>query len=259
MKLIYMVVLFSSMLFGMQKQIILGSYTLESNGLNAVKHVEKQIANDEKLKSIMEKSSANVMATRVSSYTVVSINAFETYSDLVPAMEVFKTYYKDAFSLNYPTKGFLEKESFQVVVKKAKKEQGTAKEIPTTTKVAKVTKAKEVKVTHTSNPEEKELGIVEKILLAQAAMLEKERLDEAKEEVIVEKKSYSAPVNETSYADEELNEESNKKPMERTYTVVDNGDGLSQLDYNILIGLIILVMMIGGFIIFYKIKKDEEK
>lgn len=236
MKLIYMVILFSSMLFGMQKQIILGSYALDSNGQNAVQNAQKKIDNDEKLKTIMEKNSAKVMATKVSNYTVVSVNVFETYSDLLPAMEALKPYYKDAFSLNYPTKGFLEKESFQVVVKKAKEEDLEVNEVKAITNVKK-TETKQEKI-----------GIVEKILLAQASMLEKERLDESKEEVVA-KKVQQVPVNAIDYVEQ--------KPMKRTYTVIESESTFSQLDYNILFALIILVLMIGGFIIYNKVNKDE--
>lgn len=242
MKLIYMVVLFSSMLFGMQKQIILGSYALESNGLNAVQNAQKQIENDEKLKTIMEKNSAKVMATRVSNFTVVSVNVFDTYTELLPAMQVFRTYYKDAFSLNYPTKGFLEKENFKVVTQKANEEK-------------EIRKLKEVEATST---QKQEIGIVEKILLAQAAMLEKEelvksrdKLAEVKEDARGERlqSTQSIQGDEDSYTDSE--------PMQRTYTVVEGEDGMSQLDYNLLVGLILLVLMIGGFIIYNKVNKDE--
>lgn len=237
MKLIYMVILFSSMLFGMQKQIILGSYALDSNGQNAVQNAKEKIQNDEKLKTIIEKNSAKVMATKVSNYTVVSVNVFETYSDLLPAMEALKPYYKDAFSLNYPTNGFLEKDNFQMVVKKAKEEERNAKKVKAT---------EEVKVLDTKQ----EIGVVEKILLAQAAMLEKERLDKSEEEAVV-KKIQRVPVYETDYVE--------KKPMERTYTVIESESTLSQLDYNIIFGLTILVLLIGGFIIYNKVNKDETK
>lgn len=237
MKLIYMVILFSSMLFGMQKQIILGSYALDSNGQNAVQNAQKKIDNDEKLKTIMEKNSAKVMATKVSNYTVVSVNVFETYSDLLPAMEALKPYYKDAFSLNYPTNGFLEKDNFQMVVKKAKEEERNAKKVKAT---------EEVEVVDTKQ----EIGVVEKILLAQASMLEKERLDKSEEEAVV-KKIQRVPVYEIDYVE--------KKPMERTYTVIESESTLSQLDYNIIFGLTILVLLIGGFIIYNKVNKDETK
>lgn len=237
MKLIYMVILFSSMLFGMQKQIILGSYALDSNGQNAVQNAKEKIQNDEKLKTIMEKNSAKVMATKVSNYTVVSVNVFETYSDLLPAMEALKPYYKDAFSLNYPTNGFLEKDNFQMVVKKAKEEERNAKKVKAT---------EEVKVVDTKQ----EIGVVEKILLAQASMLEKERLDKPEEEAVV-KKIQRVPVYEIDYVE--------KKPMERTYTVIESESTLSQLDYNIIFGLTILVLLIGGFIIYNKVNKDETK
>ncbi|MDQ7060782.1 MAG: hypothetical protein Q9M43_06460 [Sulfurimonas sp.] len=106
MKFIYVMVLFSSMLLAMQKQIILGSYSVESNGLNAVKTVEKQIENDETLKMLMHKNSAAVMSTVISGYTVVSVNIFDSYSSLLPAMKVLKNYYGDAYVLKYPTDGF---------------------------------------------------------------------------------------------------------------------------------------------------------
>jgi len=245
MKLLVMVVLFSSMLFGMQKQIILGSYASQSNGFNAVKKAQEQIDNDEKLKTIMKNNSAKVMATQVSDFTVVSVNVFETYSDLLPAMKAFQTYYKDAFSLNYPTKGFLEKENFQMIVKKAKKEEVAVKEAKAVAEVETEEVVKEKETTATK----KEVGIVEKLLLAQAAMLEKEMLNEQKKEVVV---------NKVQNVEEYEEDYSSPQVLERTYTVIEDENSLSQLNYNILIGLVLLVLLIAGGIIYTKVINKVE-
>lgn len=122
MKFIYVMVLFSSMLFGMQKQIILGSYSVQKNALNALVTVQNQIKNDEKLKILMERGSVKVMSSLNSGYAVVSVNIFTSYTDILPAIKLFKTYYKDAYVLKYEVEGLMEQESMKEIEKKVEED-----------------------------------------------------------------------------------------------------------------------------------------
>ena len=231
MKIIYVMVLLSSMLFAMQKQMILGSYSIEKNGLNAVLIAQKQVQNDEKLKSLMENGSLEIMSTKISDYTVVSVNIFSTYTDLLPAMKVFKTYYGDAFALNYPTKGFLQKESMKEVEKKA---------------------AQEALQNEALLAEEK--SIEQEILDKQSLADEEEakRLADLESQVIVveeieiaieEPTSIEKIQNLDSFVIETPAKEENKIALENYY----------------LIGaLAFLVLLIGGLIIYKKTSKEDE-
>ena len=123
MKFIVLLMIFTSILFSWQKQIILGSYSVESNGKRALSTIDKQIKNDILLQSFMEEHSLRTMNTVISGYTVVSINAFDSYTALLNTMNVLKRYYGDAFVLKYPTKNISMAENMEDIEKKAKVEQ----------------------------------------------------------------------------------------------------------------------------------------
>ena len=127
MKLILMILMLSSILFSWEKQIILGSYSVVSNGERALKTIDKQIKDDLQLQAFMKENSLRTINTEISGYTVVSINAFESYTSLLNTMNVLKVYYGDAFVLKYPTKNIAAKENLAEIEKKAIVEQAVAK------------------------------------------------------------------------------------------------------------------------------------
>ena len=123
MKFIFMLFMLTSLLFSGQKQIILGSYLVQSNGKRALETLDKQIQNDIQLQDFMKDNSLRTINTVISGYTVVSINAFTSYRELLNTINVFKVYYGDAFVLKYPTKNIQDFENIQDVEAKAREEQ----------------------------------------------------------------------------------------------------------------------------------------
>ena len=123
MKFFIMLMMLSTMLFSGQKQIILGSYSVKSNGERALKTFENQIENDTQLQGFMKDNSLRTINTQISGYTVVSLNAFDSYRDLLRTMRALKAYYADAYVLQYPTKNILLAESFEYVEEKAQIEE----------------------------------------------------------------------------------------------------------------------------------------
>lgn len=123
MKLIVIMVMLSSLLFSWQKQIILGSYSVENNGKRALETINKQIQDDIQLQAFMKDHSLRTINTVISDYTVVSINAFESYTALLNTMNALKVYYGDAFVLKYPTKNIAQMEQLVDIEKKALEEQ----------------------------------------------------------------------------------------------------------------------------------------
>lgn len=123
MKFIVMLLMFSSILFSMQKQIIVGSYSVTSNGERALVTLNKQVENDTQLQDSMKEHSLRTINTIISDYTVVSINAFDSYKDLLSTMKALQAYYGDAFVLNYPTKNIAEALRLEDIEKKAAQEQ----------------------------------------------------------------------------------------------------------------------------------------
>jgi len=126
MKFFIMLVMLSTMLFSGQKQIILGSYSVKSNGERALKTFNNQIENDTQLQDFMKDYSLRTINTEISGYTVVSLNAFNSYTELLKTMKALKVYYGDAYVLKYPTKNIRLSESFKDISKKAKMEEEAA-------------------------------------------------------------------------------------------------------------------------------------
>ena len=126
MKFFIMLVMLSTMLFSWQKQIILGSYSVKSNGERALKTLNNQIENDKQLQGFMKEHSLRTINTQISGYTVVSLNVFNSYTELLNTMNVLKVYYSDAFVIKYPTKNIRLGESLEDIAKKAKMEEEAA-------------------------------------------------------------------------------------------------------------------------------------
>lgn len=119
MKSIIFVLIFSISLFAEQKQIILGSYAVESNGKRALSTINQQIEKNPVLQDMIQSNSLRTINTEISTYTVVSINAFDSYTLLLQTMKELQGDYPDAYALPYPTKNIANKENLEDVAIKA--------------------------------------------------------------------------------------------------------------------------------------------
>jgi len=295
MKFIYMVILFSSVLFGMQKQIILGSYSIEKNALDAVIGVEKRIKEDENLKMMLDRSSVNVMPTVISGYTVVSVNIFHSYEELFPSVKALQKYYPDAYVLKYSKRGLRFNESLKKALKKAQNEM-LLKEHDSSNKLAKVVKDSEFeKAQKTSLEKEQAIaeGMQRKKMQAEQEILQEaqkemsskeeklekniqsktiestQKMQELKEATIAQKEDITEDLIDNT-SDKKLKEEM-KEAAEESQTMevissnVDESTentedvvedaGFDKSNYYLLGGLALLILFIGGFIISRKIFK----
>ena len=225
MKILYVLALLSSLLFSMdaQKQIILGSYSIEKNGLTAVETTKKQISNDQKLQELMDKYSLRTISTVISGYTVVSINHFNSYSDLLASLKAFKTYYDDAFVLNYPTKGIKDIQDLADIEAKAK--------------------------------EETEAKLLEEEAQEAQRLLEEKRIAEENVRIALEEAALKAAQEVQAAEIEEPN------VIETTQSINDiveeKEEGLGDDVYYLLGALALLLLLIGGFMIFKSTTKDS--
>jgi hypothetical protein len=247
MKLLVMIVMMSSLLFSWQKQIILGSYSVESNGKRALQTINKQIDEDAQLKGFIEDYKLRSINTVISDYTVVSVNAFESYKELLNTMLVLKRYYPDAYVLKYPTKNIANAENLQDIAAKALVEE---------------------KLENTQDAEEK---------AKLAAMLEEKVIQEVpvQEEVVQEsavvEEELSTPKEEIQeeVAQEEMIQAEPIKVIEpEAYEYANNNkleEQSAQTQENILyiVLLALLALIAAGFTVFKiasntKAKKQEE-
>lgn len=236
MKFLYLIVLLSSLLFSMDKdkQIILGSYSVEKNGLNAVLTTKKQIKNDENLQALMKKYSLRAMDTVISGYTVVSVNHFTSYADLLVSLKAFKAYYDDAYVLTYPTKGISDVQSLEDIELKAKEEQLLAQELED--KRLQEQKVQEQKL------EEQRMAEENARLAAENTAREKLAKEVAEEKVTEEKSSVEAVESVNNMASSEIEDED-----------------VNMQIYYLLGALALLILMIGGFFLYNKnIAKDDK-
>ena len=108
MKHIFILSLLFSFLFSWEKQIILGSYSVESNGERALETLNKEIAKDIQLQGFMQEYSLKTGNRKINNYTAVSISPFDSYTSLLNIMYVLKVYYPDIYAIDYPAKSTLQ-------------------------------------------------------------------------------------------------------------------------------------------------------
>jgi len=104
MKLLFIVMLMASALLSWDKQIILGSYSIENNGKVALSTLNKRIEKDKKLQNYIQKFNLKTTNTVIGDYTVVSIYSFDSFVSLLRTLKHLKTYYSDAYVLHFPSK-----------------------------------------------------------------------------------------------------------------------------------------------------------
>ena len=103
MRYIFMMMILATMLFSQQqRQIILGSFSIESNALFYSLDAQKHVAQDAKLKKLIDKYSLEVEYNKVGDYNVVTIYPFDDYPSLFATIAVVKKYYPSAYAIKYP-------------------------------------------------------------------------------------------------------------------------------------------------------------
>ncbi len=122
MKFLLTIFLLSTLLFAVQRQVIVGCYSIKSNAKNALILLNKKIQDDVGLQNLMQKEQLRVINTPIGDYTVVSINYFESYLHTYEIMKILKAHYDDIYSLPYPSRGIRGKEYLKDVETKFKKE-----------------------------------------------------------------------------------------------------------------------------------------
>jgi len=101
MKQIFLVILFSTMLFSAQKQIILGSYMEERNAIDGVQKLEANIEDSDKLSWLKKKGVIEAKYKRVGKYFVVYLMPTGDKNQLFRAYNGVERYYKDAYVVDY--------------------------------------------------------------------------------------------------------------------------------------------------------------
>ena len=112
MRYILMVVLFSTILFSAQKQIILGCFVEDGNGARATKKLNSYMASDSMLSENMRVNSLKVELKRVGDYDVVTIAPFNTPEQLSITLKQLSKYYDDSYVLPYPLSSRIIKKQF---------------------------------------------------------------------------------------------------------------------------------------------------
>ncbi len=104
MRFIFLVTIFASMLFSaQQRQIIIGSFSIQSNAKSYAKLAREELNRDVKLKQLMDKYGLKVELKKIASYNVVSICPFDSYPTLFQTIAVVKKHYPQAYSIKLPT------------------------------------------------------------------------------------------------------------------------------------------------------------
>ncbi|WP_455755547.1 hypothetical protein [Sulfurimonas sp.] len=104
MKKIFLVVLFSTMLFAGQKQIILGSYLEEKNAVDGVEKLKEHIEDSDKLSWLKKIGAIEAKYKKVGKYFVVYLMP-EDRKQLFRAYAGVKRYYNDAYAIEYSASG----------------------------------------------------------------------------------------------------------------------------------------------------------
>ena len=239
MKFFIMLIMLSTMLFSWQKQIILGSYSVKSNGERALKTLNNQIENDKQLQGFMKEHSLRTINTQISGYTVVSLNVFNSYTELLNTMNVLKVYYSDAFVIKYPTKNIRLGESLEDIAKKAKMEEEAAlaeqaQEAEDEAKRVELKKLLEIDAMNEEETNQIEAEALKEDSVEAVAVAE-ETVQETLEEI---------PAVEEE-AVEEISQEETSNPMEEYMLYI--------------IALVLLVLIAAGFIVANMAKAKSSK
>ncbi|WP_345992013.1 hypothetical protein [Sulfurimonas sp. HSL-1716] len=99
MRLFLFLLLTFSFSHAIDKQIILGSYTIEENGMQALTKLNKTILKDPKLKEQVKVNALKSKMKRIGKYYVVFLAPLTTRQQLFRTLDRLKPYYDDVFVL----------------------------------------------------------------------------------------------------------------------------------------------------------------
>lgn len=128
MKLLFLILLLTTMLFSQQRQIILGCYINEENAQKEIEKLNELMVSDSKLKKLVERDSLKGELKKVGDYNVITLSHFDTYGQLFLGIDILKAIYDDAYVLDYPFTKKIISEKFiapkeEVVVLEAKEKK----------------------------------------------------------------------------------------------------------------------------------------
>ena len=144
MRQIFLVLLFSTMLFSAQKQIILGCFLQEKYAQQELEKLKKYLKNDRYLIKVTEVNSLRAELTKSEGFRVLRLASFEDQKQLFLTLHLLKKYYNDSYVLDFSlAKQTTQKEPLQVkeVIPVVEKEIVVREE-----KIEKIEVVKEVKV-----------------------------------------------------------------------------------------------------------------
>jgi len=102
MKLLFLILLSSSILFSQERQLILGCYLEKDNAKRAIERLNKILNSDVSIKKLVKRDSLKSELKQVEGYGVVTLSHFDTYAQLFLGLYLLKHYYHDAYVLDYP-------------------------------------------------------------------------------------------------------------------------------------------------------------
>lgn len=103
MRYLFLTMMMVGMLYSaQQRQIIVGSFSIERNALFYSVDVQKQIDEDKELKTLMKKYSLKLDYKAVGAYHVVSISPFKDNPSLFDTINKVQKHYPAAYAINFP-------------------------------------------------------------------------------------------------------------------------------------------------------------
>ncbi|WP_373036197.1 hypothetical protein [Sulfurimonas sp.] len=104
MKLVFLIIMLTTMLFSSEKQIIVGSFLQEKYALNSLVSLNNHILKDDKLSTLINKNSIEVELKTIGQYHVISLSPFTSYVQLLRTLKALEKYYDDAYVLEHGQK-----------------------------------------------------------------------------------------------------------------------------------------------------------
>lgn len=103
MKSIFLILVLSSLLFSMQKQIIVGSYLHKKYAMKDFAKLNNYVIQDKKLLDLVKKNSVNLKLKMIGQYNVLSLLPYTNYVQLLRTLKELEKYYDDAYVLDLHT------------------------------------------------------------------------------------------------------------------------------------------------------------
>ncbi len=179
MKFILAIFLLSTLLFSLQRQVIVGSYAIKDNAQDALVILNKLIQTNAGLGELVEKEQLKVMNKHIGDYSVVSIKEFESYVHTYEIMKMLKPYYDDIYSIAYINGGIENKEYFKDVEKRALEETKAIQQEEKST-------YKEIIIEETNVIEQEEKRTFQEIITEETKAIQEEEEKKMFQEIITE-------------------------------------------------------------------------